>query len=127
MSDWKSFAELAAEYLNPETGRTYPGKFEGESLLAPYFYKASLDGTADELASMEDGCGEYVALIEVTEDDRQFFAGTSLAIDVGDSFALITEADSGFVGCELMTSSAAEILRRKYENASEDGQEESDE
>lgn len=49
-----------------------PGKFEGEPIYAPYFYEA--DG--EELSFMEDGCGEYVCLIEIDDDDRTEFEST---------------------------------------------------
>ena len=127
MADWKNYADLCAEYgADPDSGRyPSPGKYEGESMLAVYFHAASGDGCDECLSSMEDGAGEYVALVEVSDEDRAFFAGSPLAIEEAAAFAVVSESDQGFVDCYLCTADEADALRAEYESAADD--EESDE
>ncbi len=111
---WKNYAKLAAEYLNPTTGRTYPGKFEGQTLLAPYFHSGTLDDPLP-LEFMEDGEGRFIALLEITNEDRAFFAGTENELPSDSAFALIHETEQGFVSCELCTLAEAEAIREAYD------------
>lgn len=66
-----------------------PGKFEGEPLFVPYFYRCGLDGHGDY-----DENNNWV--FEITDDDRGLFP------DLADSTQItIIETESGFVGYSL--------------------------
>ena len=115
--EWSNFAALAAEFINPKTGRTYPGKYEGESLLTPYFHAASGDGWGEILTTQGDGeSGTYCELAEITGEDRAFFAGTDCEIPDGAAYAVISESDQGFAGCYLCTEAEADTLRAECDS-----------
>ena len=78
---------------------TSPGKFQGEPVWAPHFYEKSLDGCAEELSFMEDGCGEFAALVDVDLEDKKEWPELFDAECV-----LITENDQGFVSARFLKS-----------------------
>lgn len=85
------------------------GKFENEPIFAPYFSEYASEG--EELAYMEYGCGSYVSLIEVSDEDRTEFPELGNA-----KYVLLTESDNGFVYCETIeTEAAANEIRAEYE------------
>jgi hypothetical protein len=88
-----------------------PGKFEGEMLYAPYFHEQ--DG--EELSYMEDGCGEYVYLVDVTDEDRTEFP------ELGDArYVLVIESEHGFVSvARVADEESADRLRAAYDNSDE--------
>lgn len=94
------------------------GKFEGEMLYAPYFYGVTLDGCAEELEHMQDGVGEYIALVAVEPHDRVEFP----ELDIETTFIGIIENDQGFVSATELTDERAEDWRdecRDIEDESE--------
>lgn len=97
-----------------------PGKFESEFIYAPYFYDAASEG--EELSFFEDGCGEYVSLIEVTDDDRAMFP----EISADTRYMCVTESETGFVNVSEFTEIEADSLRLSYDRADESEEIESD-
>jgi hypothetical protein len=100
-----------------------PGKFESEAVYAPYFYEISLDGTGEELSFMQDGCGEYVCLVEIDESDAEIFDNEA---EANSKYALLIENDQGFVSCKLITTEAeADKIREAYELCDDEQEDES--
>jgi hypothetical protein len=93
-----------------------PGKFEGELVFSPYFYEQSLDGSAEELAYMTDGVGEYVCLVSVNQDDRKLFP--ELSDDT--AFVAVCESAQGFVNCQELTEERANEWRETYADEDQD-------
>ena len=86
------------------------GKFENEPLYAPYFYEHASDG--EELSFMEDGCGAYVSLVKVDDDDRAMFP----EFPADALYVVVEELDTGFVQIDHITSEAhAAQVRAAYE------------
>lgn len=104
--------EIKAEYDVDDDGTIQsPGRFEGEAIYAPHFYDATLDGCAEELSYMEDGCGEYAALVEIDDDDRREFP----EIPASMTHVLVMQSDLGFVGVGLLDDAGADKARKDYE------------
>lgn len=84
------------------------GKFEGEPVYAPHFSEFADDG--ENLSYMEDGCGDYASLIEISDEDRTEFPELGTA-----KYVLVTENDQGFVGTVLVADEAeADVYRAEY-------------
>lgn len=98
-----------------------PGKFEGEPIYAPYFYDGSGDG--EELSRMEDGLGDYVALLVVDDTDRAIFPELDQSLPI----VIVTEDDQGFVRCSQLSEDSAQHLREEYAKLIEDAQGDEDE
>lgn len=93
---------------------TSPGKFEGEPIYAPYFSEFASEG--EEISFMEDGCGEYVSLITISDEDRKEFPGLGHAL-----YCVIQENDQGFVCATLLFSERqADQWRADYEREEEE-------
>ncbi len=110
--------EIEQEYTVVDGRITDPGKFENKLIYAPYFSEWAQEG--EVLSYMEDGAGEFVSLIEVTDDDRKEFP----ELDATTSHILVTETEQGFVYCEELTARQAEKVRQEY--ASEESDEDAD-
>lgn len=94
-----------------------PGKFEGETVYAPYFYEATMDGCAEELSFQEDGGGEYVALVSIHDEDREAFpeiANETCESGAPATYAGVIENELGFVAVRLLTDKLADAWRREY-------------
>jgi hypothetical protein len=89
-----------------------PGKFESESAWAPYFWAATMDGTADELA-YPDGATLYVVAID--ESDRSEWP----EISAEHVAAILEESESGFVSCRLATQAELDNQEADCESANE--------
>lgn len=101
--------EILKEYEVDRNWITSPGKFEGEPIYAPYFHEHADDG--EELSFMEDGWGEYVSLVSISDEDRKEFP------ELGDAlYCVIQENDEGFVCATLLNSETeADDWRAEYE------------
>lgn len=96
-----------------------PGKFEGERIYAPHF--SECDG--EVLSAMEEGCGDYVCLVTIDDEDRREFPEVGSAL-----YALVVEDDQGFVSVSLVQSEAkAEAIRGEYAYEEDNEEEDSDE
>lgn len=98
--------EIETEYTVKDGVINNPGKFEGEMLYAPYFYDCSNDG--EFLCGLDDG--EYVALVEVDDDDREQFP----EIDAATTFIKVRESEQGFVSVTELTDALADKVRALY-------------
>jgi len=78
-----------------------PGKFEAEHFSAPYFYDSILDGCAESLDWMEDGCGVSADLIAIGADERALWN-----LEPEDGFVVVVEHDNGFVTLHFYDSEA---------------------
>lgn len=88
---------------------TSTGKFEGEPIWAPYFHACADEG--EELSFMEEGCGEYVSLIRISDEDRREFPGLAHAF-----YCVIQENDQGFICATLLFNERqADQWRADYE------------
>lgn len=59
---------------------------------------------------MEDGCGEYVSLVSISDEDRKEFPGLGDAL-----YCVIQENDQGFVFATLLnTEKQADEWRDDY-------------
>lgn len=101
--------EIMQDYNVNEYGIiTSPGKFESEPIYAPHFYEFANDG--ENLSYMEDGCGDYASLIEISDEDRAEFPELGTA-----KYVLVTETVVGFVGTVLVADEAeVDIYRAEY-------------
>ena len=101
--------EIADAYGIDDDGRLIAlGKFEGEMCYAPHFSEYASDG--EVLSWMEDGCGVFVALIEIDDEDRREFPEVGAA-----KYAVVIENDQGFVSVELLdTEEQADNWRAEY-------------
>src|SRR3990172_10115390 len=84
------------------------GKFEGETVYAPYFYENAEDG---EILSYDDEGSEFAALIEITAEDREIWP----EINADSAFIGLSETDLGFVSVRELTSNEANDVREAYE------------
>ena len=98
--------KIAADYTFKNGIIKNPGKFEGESIMTPYFYEASLNGD-----------GETISLYQFEKD---FFK-----IDSKFKYVKILESDSGFVTLDFLTEE--EYYSQEFESDEEDDEEEDDE
>jgi|SRR4051812_12933393 hypothetical protein len=99
--------QVMSEYTVTDGIIRDPGKFEAEPVYAPVYYDALLDGCGEDLAFMEDGCGEYAALVPVGDPDRIEFPELGSA-----RYVLVSEGDTGFVSIQLIeTEAEADRLR----------------
>ncbi len=80
-------ARIEAEYDVENDIIRSPGKFEGESVMAPYFYALFLDGMADD-------DNESYSAFDLTDDDRQVFPGL---IPEDATLARLHHHDNGFI------------------------------
>lgn len=95
--------ELLQQYdVNDRGIITTSGKFEGEPLWAPYFYEFASDG--EELSF--EGSGDYISLIEISEEDRREFPELP-----GGKYIYLVESMGGFVYVSCISEKAAEELR----------------
>lgn len=96
-------AELAKEFTISGRGTiTNPGKFEGESLAAPYYYGLYMDG------------GDTI--FEVAGDERAAFGW-----DEDENFVYLEETNDGFIYvCLFRTMDEAEDYQRKCELMDDD-------
>jgi hypothetical protein len=85
------------------------GKFEGQPIWVPYFFDFADEG--EVLSTLEEGCGEYVSLIKLDNEDKQRF------LDLKDDlYIIIIETDDGFAsGYTLTTEQEAENLRKEMQ------------
>jgi hypothetical protein len=86
------------------------GRFEGEPIYAPYFWGAVMDGGGEELAFMDDGGGQYAALVEVTDKDRAEFP--ELRADTVN--VLVIQSDVGFISATELDEEETLEVRREY-------------
>lgn len=115
-------ADIASSYtIDRNSIIRDPGKFEGEMIYAPYYYDASMDGFAEQLASLEDS-SEYACLVKIDDSDRAQFPELSAA----SKFILLRESDQGFVFCCELTGSQADKAREEYESDQQDDEAESE-
>jgi hypothetical protein len=99
------YDRLGGEYISSS------GKYEGEQVYVPALWDATLDGCAEELAWQEDGCGEYVCLLELTPEDIKEWPELD-----GFKYASLAENSIGFVSCLLIkTEEEAEQFRKAFE------------
>lgn len=80
-------AEIETEYRVENDIIRSPGKFEGESVMAPYFYDLFLAG-------MSDDEHENYSAFDLTDDDRQAFPGL---IPEDATLARLHHHDNGFI------------------------------
>jgi len=86
-------AELEKEYTTVGTYIRSPGKFEGESIWAPYFWNAVLNGEGDH----EDIDGRLCSRVDIVADDLREFPELK-----GAKAVRLSEDDNGFVYCEIL-------------------------
>lgn len=109
-------ADILAAYKVDDMGVIVsPGQFEATSIFTPHFWEATLDGTAEELDYMQDGAGQYVALVAIEPEDFAEFP----EIPAGMAFAVVTQSEQGFIGCELCDAKRADELRAEYASEEE--------
>lgn len=80
-------AQIETEYDVENDIIRSPGKFEGESVMAPYFYDLFLCG-------MSDDEHEDFSAFDITEEDRAAFPGL---IHKDATIARLYHHDSGFI------------------------------
>jgi hypothetical protein len=101
--------EIFSEYTIRNFTICDPGKFEGESAYAPYFWDEACDGSEELLADMESH-GEFVALLDVTSEDRAAFP----EIDSDTVAMLIRESNEGFVSISELTPADVDFVQSEY-------------
>ena len=78
-------------------------------IYAPYFLEFASDG--EILEYMEDGCGSFVSIVDIDNDDRMEFP----EIDKRSIAILVIESEQGFVSVrELTYEERNEIIREYY-------------
>lgn len=104
--------EIEATYKVVNNRIVSPGKFEGETVYAPYFYSMSLDGCTEQLDT-PDG---LVCLVEIDAADR---AEWGALIPAHCAYAMVHESDIGFVYVSLLSARKADAVRAAAENEGE--------
>ena len=102
--------EIEQSYTTQNGAIVSPGKFEGEPIFTPYFWDATMDGSADhEFYYGEGGNTEF--LVAVTAEDRAMFP----ELDPTTQYVAISESDQGFVYSEELTEADAQKAIEQYE------------
>jgi len=74
-----------------------PGKFEGETLVAPYYHEAMMDGCPEPVYDGDD----VIDTFDVTDEDREIL-GELLAPE--DAHVVLETSGSGFVQASILTA-----------------------
>lgn len=96
-----------------------PGKFEGATPYAAYYYNVSLDGGFDdECGDIERG--RHDGMFRITDEDRLMWGARWISAD--DQCIVVTETDDGFVDASTCTMEEWEHFVNEM-NADDDSEE----
>lgn len=96
--DWTSHGTIAN-----------PGKFEGETIAALYYYDCSMNGSGEDVSDYSvdgDICGPNEQLFDVDSAERE-----ALNLSAGTFAVLLSESDQGFVSLTELTLKEYQDLR----------------
>lgn len=84
---------------------TDPGKFEGESIIIPYFYNEILEGSADDDFEEEHG-------IIIEKEDREAYPQHIFSQDYG---VVLKITDDGFVKGKILSKAEYALWKKVQE------------